>query len=84
MERLLDERSSARLTDEDLEHYGDLYVQSGLRAAGVPFEKYLENPEYFLLKHAREILRGRRTTDEGPGWLSRLFRSRMPDPASAD
>jgi hypothetical protein len=42
-----------RLSDEELEYYGDLYIQCRIREAGVDFENFLGNPEYYLQKHAR-------------------------------
>lgn len=55
--------SSARLSDEELEYYGDLYIRWGIRGAGVDFESFLNNPEYYLQKHAR----GRWHPDGGDG-----------------
>lgn len=46
-------RSSARLSDEELEYYGDLFVRCVIRNAGVDFESFLNNPEYYLQKYAR-------------------------------
>jgi hypothetical protein len=51
-------RSSARLSDEELEYYGDLYVRCGIREFGVDFEGFLNNPEYYLQKYARGRWRG--------------------------
>ncbi len=48
-----DLRPSLRLSDEELEYYGDLYVRCAIRDAGVDFETFLGNPEYYLRKHAR-------------------------------
>jgi len=42
-----------RLSDEELEYYGDLYIGCAIREAGVDFENFLSNPEYYLQKHAR-------------------------------
>lgn len=46
-------RSSARLSDEELEYYGDLYIRCGIREAGVDFESFLNSPDYYLHKHAQ-------------------------------
>jgi hypothetical protein len=46
-------RSSPRLSDEELEYYGNLYVRCAIREAGVDFESFLNNPEYYLRKHAQ-------------------------------
>jgi hypothetical protein len=45
-------RSSLRLSDEELEYYADLYIGNGIREAGIEFESFLNNPEYYLQKHA--------------------------------
>ena len=44
-------RPVSRLSDEELEYYGDLYLTRGVREAGVDFESYLGNPEYYLAKY---------------------------------
>jgi len=46
-------RSSPRLSDEELEYYGDLYIRCAIRHAGVDFEGFLNNPEYYLQKYAK-------------------------------
>lgn len=46
-------RLSARVSDEELEYYGDLFVRCAIRGAGVDFETFLTNPEYYLQKHAK-------------------------------
>jgi len=43
--------TSRRLSDEELEYYGDLYVRAGLREAGVDFETFLTDPEQYLRRH---------------------------------
>ncbi len=83
MDRPRDEWSSPRLSDEELEYYGDLFVRCRLWEAGVPFEKYLENPEYYLNKHARDLWRPKAKAPERRG-LSRLFRPRVVETSSAD
>ena len=47
-------RQTPRLSDEELEYYGNLYIRCGIRGAGVDFESFLGYPEYYLQKHARE------------------------------
>jgi hypothetical protein len=44
---------SLRVSDEELEYYGDLYVRCAIRQAGVDFESFLDNAEYYLQKHAK-------------------------------
>ena len=68
-------RSSAHLSDEELEYYGDLYVRCGIRDAGVEFESFLSNPEYYLLKHAKGFWRRGDGRDERKG-LRRYLRFR--------
>jgi hypothetical protein len=62
MDRHPNERGTPRLTDEELEYYGDLYVTYQIHGAGVEFESFLTNPEYFLRKYSRGRWRGE---DEG-------------------
>lgn len=45
--------SPPRLSDEEVEYYGDLYVRCMIRQSGVDFESFLENPEYYLQKYAK-------------------------------
>ncbi len=59
-------RSSPRLSDEELEYYADLYIQYGIRGAGVEFEGFLNNPEYYLRKHAPEYHAA--GDQDGGGW----------------
>jgi len=56
-------KSIPRLSDEELEYYGDLYVRCGIREAGVDFESFLNNLDYYLQKHAR----GRQALRESEG-----------------
>lgn len=79
MDRSRDEWSSPRLSDEELEYFGELYVRCRLREAGVAFENYLENPEYYLQKHARGLWRGKPAPPQ-PSGLSRWFRLRPAEP----
>jgi len=60
------ERSLPRLSDEELEYYADLYIHYAIRGAGVEFEGFLNNPEYYLRKHAPEY----QAVDDqdGGGW----------------
>ena len=60
------ERSSPRMSDEELEYYADLYIQYAIREAGVEFEGFLNNPHYYLRKHAPEyqVVGGQ----DGGGW----------------
>jgi hypothetical protein len=84
MDRTRDDRTAPPLSDEELEHFGELYVRCNLREDGLSFKKYLENPEYYLRKHARIAWPGKpRVADDRP-WLQRLFRFRASDPARAD
>ncbi len=53
MDRHPIEGGSLRLTDEELEYYGDLYITYQIHAAGVEFDSFLSNPDYFLRKYAR-------------------------------
>ncbi len=77
--------SSSRLSDEELDYYGDLYVRCRIREFGVDFESFLTNPEYYLLKYAR----GHRHTGEDGGDNGQkdrhsLLRHRQPTCASSD
>jgi hypothetical protein len=53
MARSHEKRSSHRVSDEELEYYGNLYVGSAIRDGGVDFETFLSNPEYYLAKYPR-------------------------------
>lgn len=70
MVRTHDGRSSPRVSDEELEYYGDLYIQWAIREAGVDFEGFLNNPEYYLRRHAPEhqAVGGQ----DGGGWAKGL------------
>jgi hypothetical protein len=69
-----DGRSSPRVSDEELEYYGDLYIQWAIREAGVDFESFLNDPEYYLQTHARGRRRagGRNGEEERKGLRSYL------------
>jgi hypothetical protein len=43
-----------RLSDEELEHYGELFLSHGIRDAGIEFENFLGNPEYYLVRYPRK------------------------------
>jgi hypothetical protein len=53
MPRSQEKRSSQRWSDEELDYYGELYLSRGMREAGVEFEGFLSNPEYYLVKYPR-------------------------------
>jgi len=67
-------RLSARLSDEELEYYGDLYIGCAIRQAGVDFETFLDNPDYYLQKYAKghPAVRGRDAEQERKGLLGYL------------
>jgi len=76
MARLLDTRStSRRLTDEELDYYGDLFLRSDLRDAGVEFETFLADPEQYLHRCGRPS-DGSKDDGRRNGKLSRLLRLR--------
>jgi hypothetical protein len=54
MPRPQEKRSSQRWSDEELEYYGELYLSREMREAGVEFEGFLSNPDYYLLKYPRK------------------------------
>jgi hypothetical protein len=72
-----------RLSDEALEHFGDLYVRCRLRDAGVPFDRYLDNPEYYLQKHARGLWQAKEAAPKRRRIL-RFFRLRAAEPSGMD
>lgn len=72
-----DKRSSERLSDEELEYYAELYLGHGIRNAGVDFETFLGNPDYFLLRHPRrDARRDDRSNGDGRRGLRQFFRPR--------
>ena len=80
-----DGRSSPRVSDEELEYYGDLFVRWEIREAGVDFEGFLSNPEYYLQKHTRGRWRaGAREGDDGRRGLFGYLRLRHPARTPAD
>jgi hypothetical protein len=83
MARSQEKRSSQRWSDEELEYYGELYLSRGMREAGVEFEAFLSNPEYYLAKYPRRD--GRRDVgDNGTArrGLLRFFGSRSASRSS--
>ena len=83
MNRLSDSRSTShRLTDEELDYYGDLYVRSGLRNAGVEFETYLTDPEQYL-RRCGQLPKDAGSDGRRNGRLMRLLRLR-PQRSSTD
>ena len=44
---------AARLSDEELEYYGDLFAAQNIRSAGIEYEAVLSNPDYYLRKYGR-------------------------------
>ncbi len=53
MTRAQEKRRLQRLSDEELEYYGELYLVCGMREVGVEFEGFLSNPDYYLAKYPR-------------------------------
>ncbi len=52
MSRSEDGRPVLRLTDEELDYYGELYLQLGI-AEVVTFQSFLLDPDAYLHRHAR-------------------------------
>jgi hypothetical protein len=75
MDRHPSEGGMPRLTDEELEYYGELFLTYQIRDAGVEFESFLTNPEYFLRKYSRGRWPGEGEKRRRRGWL-RLLRLR--------
>ena len=65
MARPQEKRSARRVSDEELEYYGELFLGRGIREAGVDFETFLSNPDYFLVKYPRKRTPGE--GDDAPG-----------------
>jgi hypothetical protein len=73
-----------RLSDEELEYYGDLYLTRGIREAGVDFESYVSNPEYYLAKYGTgEGVPGGKDGGDGREALRQLIRLRSSSRASS-
>ena len=53
MERQPNDRPSLRFSDEELDFFGDLFTTCRIGEAGVEFESFLRNPEYYLRKYAQ-------------------------------
>ncbi len=53
MGRYAEGHLAPRLSDEELEYFGELYASQRIRAAGIDFEAFLSNPEYYLAKYGR-------------------------------
>jgi hypothetical protein len=75
MGRLQGKRSSPRLSDEELEYFGELYLSRGVREAGVAFEHFLADPEYYLAKYPERDARPDGNGDRRKG-LRQFFRLR--------
>lgn len=83
MERPQDKRSSQRLSDEELEYFAELYLGHELRNAGVDFETFLGNPDYYLIKYPkRDERRGAQNNGNGRNGLRQLFRFRSASRSS--
>jgi hypothetical protein len=76
MERQQSERSFPHLSDEELEFYGNLYVECQIKEASVDFESFLNNPEYYLQKYAQGRWRAVFGKPEGRKGLLRFLRLR--------
>lgn len=84
MARPQEKRSSQRLSDEELEYFAELYLGHGIRNAGVDFETFLGNPDYYLIKYPRrDERRGGQNDGNGRHGLRQLFRLR-PASRSSD
>ena len=72
-------RSVSRVSDEELEYYGELYAAYDIRAGGIDFETFLANPEYYLAKCAvpTSVTIQRRASLWAP--IKRLFGSRSAE-----
>ncbi len=75
MARAEDRGVARRISDEELEYYGELYLQQGLGEV-VDFETFLLDPERYLQHRRSEGAR-----DSGRKGLLGLFRTR-PVPGS--
>jgi hypothetical protein len=68
------------LSDEELEYYAELY----LGHAGVDFETFLGNPDYYLIKYPRrDERRVGQSDDNGRRGLRQLFRLRSASRTSS-
>ena len=77
-------RPVSRLSDEELEYYGDLYLTRGVREAGVDFESYLGNPEYYLAKYGtRDGIPDGKDGSDGQEPLRQMIRLRSASRTSS-
>lgn len=78
-------RPSERLSDEELEYFAELYLSRPIREAGVDFENFLGNPDYYLLKYPRKD-RGRDSQNDGDDrkGFRQYFRLRSASRTSSD
>ena len=83
MARPPEKRSSQRLSDEELDYFAELYLGHGIRSAGVDFETFLGNPDYYLVKYPRrDERRGGQNDGNGRHGLRHFFRRRSASPNS--
>jgi hypothetical protein len=65
------------LSDEELEYFAGLYLGHELRNAGVDFETFLGNPDYYLMQYPkRDERRGAQDNGNRRNGLRQLFRLR--------
>lgn len=77
MARPREKRSPQRLSDEELDYFAELYLGHGIRNAGVDFETFLGNPDYYLIKYPRrDERRGSQNDGNGRRGLRHFFRLR--------
>lgn len=85
MARPKDKRLSQLLSDEELEYFAELYLGHGIRNAGVDFETFLGNPDYYLVKYPkRDERRGAQENGNGRHGLRRLFGLRSSSRTSSE
>jgi len=74
MARPQEKRYTERLSDEELEYFAELYLGHGIRNAGVDFETFLGNPDYYLIKYPRrDERRGGQNDGNGRHGLRQFF-----------
>ena len=77
MARPQEKRYTGRLSDEELEYFAELYLGHGIRGAGVDFETFLGNPDYYLVKYPKhDDRRPAPTNGAGRHGLRQFFRPR--------
>ncbi len=81
MGRQPDTHFAARLSDEELEYYGELYALQGMRSAGIEFEAFLSNPDYYIRKYGRSAPGPRAARTSWWRVLKRLFHRSAHEPA---